>query len=131
MKKALKIAVGLSIGMMTLFACKESKSTTVTSTVDKETTTTTVAKADPCANSSFASVNALITERCTMCHQGSSPAAGIDLTNNETIKGIVSSGKFLCVAKAIDCKQMPPKGPKLTNAEINMVNCWAKNGMKD
>ena len=124
MKKAIKIIAVLSIGVLTLFACKESKTTTST-----DSKTTTVAKTDPCEGSSFTAVNALISEKCTMCHKGGSPAAGLDLTNKETIKSIVSSGKFLCVAQGENCKLMPPNGAKLTNAEINLVNCWAKNGM--
>jgi len=117
----------LIVTVFIIYACKESKTTSTTS---KETSATS-AKADACASANFASVNALIKERCTQCHKGEKAAAGIDLTKKESVKFLASSGKFFCVAKGEECKKMPPFGAALTATQIKLVDCWVKNGMKD
>ena len=126
MKKIIKSLLVLSLGVLTLYACKKSSSTNTT-----EKTKEVAVKADPCEGATFSAVNTIISERCVKCHTGAKAKAGFDLTKAVTIKALAKSNKLLCVIKGESCKKMPPIGGRLKEDQIAMIDCWIKAGMLD
>lgn len=90
----------------------------------------------------YASVQAVMTERCAGCHGANSPKGGVNLTSYETLmKGgedgpIVKAGdpaesELIQVMRGAEGhKMMPPKGPPATAEQIKTVEDWIKAGAK-
>ena len=63
------------------------------------------------------------------CHEAVNPEQGVDLSNYASASAISQENRFLGV---IQHKQgypkMPDDGPKLPNAQIELLTCWVQNG---
>ncbi len=78
---------------------------------------------------------AIFSERCTTCHSGEKPKAGIDLSSYQKLmeSDVVvagdpdSSSLYLIVAQGA----MPPRPPKLANETIDLIHNWILNGAED
>ena len=93
------------------------------------------------AAASYADIAPLLTERCVMCHSGSSAAAGLRL---DTLQGVlagsskgpvVQSGdaaasELIRRLKGISQPRMPMTGPPfLSDAEIALFDQWISGGL--
>ena len=91
--------------------------------------------------SGYAPVEKVIKARCVGCHQGATPAAGIDLSSYASLTKAKFKGKAVVVAKnakesilikALHGKgvaKMPPR-PGLPPAQIKAVEAWITAGAK-
>ncbi|MGE0638530.1 MAG: cytochrome c [Bacteroidia bacterium] len=119
MKKSLFLfASGL---LISIAACKSTKETTAAKeTLNCGTTAYTLA----------ADIQPLITSNCGGCHGIKGKKAGLDLTQNETVKAVAADGRLVCVMRAgKGCAVMPP-GQPLSKIDVDKVECWVNNGMK-
>ncbi len=89
----------------------------------------------------YAQVQKILTVNCVKCHAGEKPRAGIDLQSMAGVmKGgedgpIVVAGKpadsvLVKAMKGEGARLMPPRGPKMSDADIKMVEGWIKGGAK-
>ena len=126
MSKLIKIVIASLVISMTIYSCKESKTSTTTT---KETGKEAV-KVDTCGSITFAMVNTIIVDRCLGCHSGIQKEAGWDLESKEVIMTAAESGKLNCVVTGDGCKKMPPYDD-LKESQIKLIQCWVSNGMKE
>ncbi len=144
MKKLSVMLTVVSFGIMTLTGCKTEK--TVSSTTTKTTTTTTtttkkdvnkkeapaVAKIDCNAGITFTStIKPIMEAKCVECHSGPKPAHRLDFT---TIAGVQAGvgHNMMCTVTKGPCPKMPPGGrEKMTPTEVQQLQCWIDNGMKN
>ena len=84
----------------------------------------------------FATVNALIQDRCMPCHGGANPRAGVALSTYEGIVATVTpgdpAGSLLVKSVKGDGVRKMPLGnhPALNASEIKMLESWIANGAK-
>jgi hypothetical protein len=64
---------------------------------------------------------------CTGCHTGSSPGAGILLTNYNEVKAIAVNGNLMNSLNGKGVSKMP-KGGSFTFCRISQFDIWVKNG---
>ena len=65
------------------------------------------------------------------CHAGAKPKHGLDLSNYENASTQFNEHNTLCtINQDKDCMSMPPSG-KLSDNDIIILTCWAKNGFKE
>lgn len=77
------------------------------------------------------SIKAILDASCANagCHDAIAASDGIDLSNYANSKNAFENKKVLCsVHHGSGCKPMPDGSPKLSDATINKLDCWAKNG---
>ena len=82
------------------------------------------------ANRYTNSINALLDARCATsgCHNASA-AGGINLSNYAGAKNAFQNRNALCsVHQGNDCQPMPNSGAKLSDSELNKLDCWVQNG---
>jgi len=76
-------------------------------------------------------VKPLLESQCTSCHNTSRRAHGIDLSSYSTAKSAFLSDEALCsVHYGRGCHPMPENAPKLSEAQIQTLDCWVKGGCK-
>jgi len=76
-----------------------------------------------------ANINAINTENCLNCHQGSGAGGGIDLNGYANIKIQVDNGKYIGTIKQLPgYSPMPKGGNKLSDCKINQIDIWIRNG---
>ncbi len=69
--------------------------------------------------------------RCVKCHGGNLPKSGIDLSSYE-MASKVTNHRLVCVVSWGDnCTNMPPSEKQLTSTEIQQIQCWLDNGVKN
>jgi uncharacterized membrane protein len=76
-------------------------------------------------------IKGILDAKCTGCHSGPKPAYGIDLSTYEEAAKVVPH-RLSCVINWSDnCNRMPPSGGQLTSTEIQQIQCWLDNGVKN
>lgn len=88
--------------------------------------------------SAYAPVQAIFTQHCVACHGDTNPKAGASLTSYDNVMkaGIVKAGdpEGSLVIHALKgtngAKQMPFKQAPLSDADIQTISDWIKNGAK-
>lgn len=78
-------------------------------------------------------IKAIMTANCATsgCHSAASATDGINLSTYAETKKVFDKGNGLCsIHHGTGCSQMP-KGGKLSDSDINKIDCWAKNGYKE
>ena len=73
-------------------------------------------------------IKPIIDNHCISCHGDISPSSGYPLTSYDLLKQKGVEGKIK--DRVIIKKDMPPAPDKLSNEELNMMNCWITNGYK-
>jgi hypothetical protein len=75
------------------------------------------------------SVSAILNASCAYagCHDNNSKEAGVILDTYASAKASFLDGKSLCTIHH-DCKKMPEGGSKLSDAIIEQLTCWVKEG---
>ncbi len=77
------------------------------------------------------SIKAILDASCATagCHNAVTASAGVDLTTYAKAKTAFENKEALCsIHHGSGCKPMPNVGAQLSNALINQIDCWAKNG---
>lgn len=89
-----------------------------------------------CDNTNFTyNLNAkeILNTNCAYsgCHAGAKPKHGLDLSNYQNASTQFNEQNTLCtINHDDDCMPMPPSG-KLSDNDIMILTCWAKNGFKE
>src|SRR2546426_215280 len=78
----------------------------------------------------------LLEENCAKCHSGTSPQAGLDVRSRAGLMKGGGSGPAIVVGtpdqslliKRISNGEMPPGGPRLTPAQLEILRSWIEAG---
>lgn len=79
-------------------------------------------------------IKAIMTANCAFsaCHDAATAKEGVDLSTYANTKKVFDKGNGLCsIHHGTGCKSMPDGGGKLSDSDINKIDCWAKNGYKE
>lgn len=111
----------LVIIIMTVYACKKNTSTNFADDATCTSTPTYSADVAPILNANCATQG---------CHNASSKREGIDLSTYALAKNefMKSNTALASVHHASGVKAMPDGQAKLSDATINKLDCWVKNG---
>lgn len=75
------------------------------------------------------SILPITSSYCKGCHSGGNPEGGILLTDYNSIKSAVESGRFVGAVEQLQgFTSMPPKG-RLSDCNLAQIKIWIKNGM--
>ena len=75
------------------------------------------------------SIKPLMTSYCTGCHSGSSPSAGVDLSNYTNVKNYVDNGQLWGTVKHNPGFHPMPKGGAMFSAcQLSQINQWIAAG---
>ena len=80
----------------------------------------------------------ILKARCTGCHSGTKPKAGLDLSSRRGVLTGSDNGAVVRLNAAessrlwgvLASNRMPPKGPKLTAAEKGLIRTWINEGAR-
>lgn len=89
---------------------------------------------DATANTYTQAIKAILDVQCTNsgCHDALSRSEGIDLSTYAASKSAFDTRNCLCsIHHGSGCKPMPEGGYKLSDAVIQKIDCWVKNGYKE
>ncbi|MBT8327557.1 MAG: c-type cytochrome [Bacteroidia bacterium] len=78
-------------------------------------------------------VMSIINANCATpyCHGGGG-AGGVYMADYAEIKTVASGGKFLKAIKhEVGASAMPKNQAKLSDADIQIIECWVQNGLKE
>jgi len=76
-----------------------------------------------------ADIQPILQNHCTGCHSGSTPDAGINLSNYSGVSVVANNGRlFGSINHAIGFSQMPKSAPKLDDCKITKIKNWIDNG---
>ena len=78
-----------------------------------------------------ADVAPILNTNCALsgCHTALSPSHGLNLQGYQVVKSTFDQHKLLCaINHGNDCNPMPKGRPRLPEADILTITCWAKNG---
>jgi len=78
----------------------------------------------------------ILRARCTGCHSGTKPKAGLDLSTRRSVLAGSDKGAVVRLNAAessrlwgvLASNRMPPKGPKLTAAQKGVIRTWINEG---
>lgn len=77
-----------------------------------------------------ADVAPIIDVKCAIpaCHNAAASSHGLNLEGYNAAKGNFNAHNLLCaINHGSGCIPMPKDQPKLSDAEIKTITCWAKN----
>ncbi|MCB0528095.1 MAG: hypothetical protein KDC61_18380 [Saprospiraceae bacterium] len=86
---------------------------------------------DAQANSYTNSIKAILDAQCATsgCHDAFSQSESIDLSNYASAKSAFENRACLCsIHHGAGCTPMPEGRAKLSDATIQKIDCWVKNG---
>jgi hypothetical protein len=76
----------------------------------------------------YTTVKTIIDSECAGCHgEGSAETIG-DFRNYAGLKSYLESGRF---TKLVLVKHSMPKGGELSQANLDLLNCWKEGGFKE
>ncbi len=76
-------------------------------------------------------IKAIFSQSCALagCHDSNTASKGLDLQDYNQIKTKFNTYPVLCsIHWGNGCLEMPQGAPKLSDASILKITCWAKNG---
>lgn len=79
------------------------------------------------------SIKSILDANCATsgCHNAATQENNLDLSSYAAAKSGFESQECLCsIHHGSGCNPMPKGGSKLSDAEIQQIDCWAKNGYK-
>lgn len=86
---------------------------------------------DAAQNTYTKTVKAILDSECASsgCHDAVYQRSGVDLSTYAKAKNAFQNTNCLCtIHHGSECKPMPDGGAKLSDATIQKIDCWAKNG---
>lgn len=105
-----------------IFACKKDKA----EDPDQKDTAP-----ETCATISYSTdIQPIFNGSCSSasCHGGGSPADGIDLTNHAGASAVNSDRLLGSIKHEAGYENMPQIGAKLSDANIQKIECWIEQG---
>ena len=78
-----------------------------------------------------ASVWPIMQDNCYSCHSGTSAGGGIQITGYQDVRVLVQNGKLVGTINHTAGYSAMPKGGKLSDCEIAIINIWIKNGAQN
>jgi hypothetical protein len=85
------------------------------------------------ANTYTTAIKAILDTQCATsgCHNAASAKEGVNLSDYANAKTAFQSKDALCtIHHGSGCTPMPQGGSKLSDALIQKIDCWGKNGYK-
>jgi len=123
MKSRYTLFLSLAVVLLFTYSCKDDEVTPSTS-IDQ-------AVCDSLDVTYDAVVSQIINTNCGPCHGGSGPGP-FNMRNYTETKTAASGSVFLKAIKhESGAVPMPRDGPKLTDGEILILECWIQNGFKE
>ncbi len=86
---------------------------------------------NPADNTYTLFVRGVMSAGCALggCHDATTKASGVNLSNYAGVKKAFESQNLLCaVNHGKGCSPMPKGGQKLSADVLNRLACWARNG---
>lgn len=123
MKKLFLVAF---TGVILIFACKTKKETAKTEAV-------VVKPVLDCSTKglTYADIKPIIDQHCTSCH-GYDGADGLNFLTVVDVRKAAKEGELLGTIKhQRGFPNMPANAAQLNQADIDKIECWVNNGMKD
>jgi hypothetical protein len=140
MKNKIYIVSGLLSLSMVLFSACGSKKATETAEKTTKPTDGLVETPAPATESICNSmdvtyentVKSIMDVNCAnSCHSAEKHASGIDLSTHEKVKEAAAKRYFMgSLNHQVGFAAMPLKAPKLSNEDLEKLQCWIENGMK-
>jgi hypothetical protein len=96
---------------------------------DEYFSTVTCDEADDSLNTYNLKISTILTTNCakSSCHDAATHEEGKDFSTYST--AVSSFDDVLCAIRHDDgCEPMPDDNPKLSDADIHDLTCWAKDG---
>ena len=143
----LALAAGVTVIALTAAACGGSSASPTSPTTPTPTTPGNTSTA------TFATISSQIfSQRCTGCHAGSAPAAGMNLSASTAFAALVNvassersgavrvipgnaDGSYLVQKLRGDAgivgQRMPAGGPFLSDDQINLIRQWINEGARN
>lgn len=121
-----KIFLATLICVIVISACKTSKETT-------KTETAVVKPPLDCSTTgvNYEAIRPIIEKNCTSCH-GYDGDGGFNFLTSVDVKRAATKGELLGAIKhQRGFPRMPAKADQLSQADIDKIECWINNGMKD
>lgn len=130
MKKTLVFgALGLALFALATLACN--KDNTSSSNYLDQADCTGI---DVSTNTYTFSIKTILNNNCatSSCHSASRAEAGINLSSYSAAKSAFENTNCLCsIHQGSTCRPMPEGAAKLSDAVIQKIDCWAKNGYQE
>lgn len=83
-------------------------------------------------NITYKSIQPVIEKNCYKCHSGNEPGDLFNLETYEQVKSKGTDGSLKGAVNHLDgFKKMPAKAPKLTGCDLDVINAWINQGMKE
>lgn len=123
MKKLLLLTL---TSVIVISACKTSKEGAKTETVVVKTPL-------DCSTSgvNYSAIQSIIEKNCTSCH-GYGGSGGLNFLTSDDVKIAAKKGELLGAIKhQRGFPKMPANAEQLSQADIDKIECWINNGMKD
>jgi hypothetical protein len=79
-------------------------------------------------------VKPILEVKCAIinCHNTATAVHGLNLEGYKNTKAHFNAHELLCAINQVgDCDKMPKDGPKLSDIEIKIITCWAKNNFPE
>lgn len=112
--------------VIVIAACKTSKETA-------KTETAVVRPPLDCSTSgvNYESIKPIIEKNCTSCH-GYGGSGGLNFLTSADVKKAATKGELLGTIKhQRGFPRMPANAEQLDQTDIDKIECWINNGMKD
>lgn len=131
----------IAFASLLLLAWGCSSSSSDSESTNNSTPNTPPANNEPVKEADFASVSALLGQKCLPCH-GEGGKAGIDMRTHESIMKGGSAGPIVVAGKPDESKlvhslrgtngvqQMPMSAVPLSDPEVEMIKSWIAAGAK-
>ncbi len=117
----------LSLLLTLTTACGDDEGSSVDYTADADCTV--IVAADNTYNNDIKTI--LNDYGCSSagCHDATTAAEGVDLSDYAKTKNAFENKEVLCsIHHGSGCDPMPKGGSKMSNSDINKIDCWVKNG---
>lgn len=76
-------------------------------------------------------VQPMMAKYCNGCHSGSTPEAGIDLSQRSTVETYARNGMLVgTMSHATGFLKMPPTGPRVSDCAIGTIKAWKSQGLR-
>ncbi len=124
MKKSLFIITCLSLSIA---ACKTAQE------APKAETVAIIKPALDCSTQggAYADIKPIIDQHCTSCH-GYNGADGLNFLTVVDVRKAAKEGELVgCIKHQKGFPNMPANAAQLNQADIDKIECWVNNGMKD
>ena len=122
-----KIFLAIAI-LSIIFYTNSCKKDSTSSELSQYTNAVTCNEADDTLNTYNHKIKTILDNNCATggCHDAGTQSKGRDYSNYSASKSALDASAF-CAINHGSCNAMPQGAPKLSDADIHDLTCWAKN----